>query len=29
MLLVVLDNSTNLLRLPGIITKLEQFTDAL
>jgi len=28
-LLVVLDNSANLLRLPGFITKLEQFTDAL
>lgn len=27
--IVVLDNSTNLLRLPVIITKLEQFTDAL
>ena len=28
-LLVVLDNSTNLLRLPGIIAKLEQFTESL
>jgi CubicO group peptidase (beta-lactamase class C family) len=29
MVFVILDNSTNLLRLPGIITKLEKFTDAL